>query len=118
LRRAAHYAAACEGPEPLEALIAAGFSLTDVDNQKINCIHIAAMTGRAHNVRTILQKAPHLLNVRDKKSNTAMAYACKYGKIEVVKVLREFKAKINVGCGLLRMPPLSWAAAYGHYELC
>lgn len=32
LRRAAHYAAACEGPEPLEVLIQAGFGLLDVDN--------------------------------------------------------------------------------------
>lgn len=32
LRRAAHYAAACEGPEPLKLLIQAGFNLTDVDN--------------------------------------------------------------------------------------
>lgn len=47
----------------------------------------------------------------------AMAYACKFGHTEVVKVLIEFKAKVNVGCGIQRMPPLCWAAAYGHYEL-
>lgn len=47
-----------------------------------------------------------------------MAYACKRGHIEVVKVLLEFKAKINSPCGINRMPPLVWAAAYGHYELC
>lgn len=76
------------------------------------------MTGRAHNVRTILQTSPQLLNMKDKKSNNAMAYACKFGKTEVVSVLLEFKAKVNMGCGLSRMPPLSYAAAYGHYELC
>lgn len=46
-----------------------------------------------------------------------MAYACKFGKLEVVKVLLEFKAKVNQGCGFDRMTPLGWAAAYGHYEL-
>ena len=54
LRRPIHYAAACEGPDPLLLMIAAGATLIDVDNQKINCLHIAAMTGRAHNVRIIL----------------------------------------------------------------
>lgn len=49
---------------------------------------------------------------------TPMAYACKFGKIDVVKVFIEYKVKINFGMGLARMPPLSWAAAYGHYELC
>ena len=47
-----------------------------------------------------------------------MAYACKFGHLEVIKVLLEFKVRINSGYGLQRMPPLSWAAAYGHYELC
>lgn len=47
-----------------------------------------------------------------------MAYASKYGHTECVKVLLEFKAKVNAGCGLERMTPLCWAATYGHYELC
>ena len=33
-------------------------------------------------------------------------------------MIEEFKVKANVGCGAERMPPLSWAAAYGHYDLC
>ncbi len=48
----------------------------------------------------------------------AMAYACKYGHTEVVKVLLEFKAKINAPCGPMRMAPIIWAASYGHYDLC
>jgi ankyrin repeat protein len=32
LRRPVHYAAACEGPEPLTVLIAAGANLLDQDN--------------------------------------------------------------------------------------
>ncbi len=49
---------------------------------------------------------------------TAIAYACKYGKLEVVKELLKFKVKVNAGVGIERLPPLSWAAAYGHYDLC
>jgi ankyrin repeat protein len=48
---------------------------------------------------------------------TAMGYACKYGHIEVVEVLLEFKAKINFGSGIERFPPLNWASAYGHLKL-
>ena len=56
--------------------------------------------------------------MRDKKSMNAIAYACKFGKTEVVKILLEHKVRVNAGCGLIRMTPLCWAAAYGHYELC
>jgi ankyrin repeat protein len=76
------------------------------------------MTGRAHNIRTILQANPNMVGLRDKKSMTALAYACKNGHTEAVKVLLEFKAKLNVGVGAARLTPLGWAAAYGHYELC
>lgn len=71
----------------------------DLDNQKKTPIHIAAMTGRAENVRTILNTAPNQLNIKDKSGMNAMAYACKFGHIEVVKVLLEFKARINSGYG-------------------
>ena len=117
LRRPVHYAAACEGPEPLIAVIAAGANLQDHDNQKRNCLHLAAITGRAHNIRTILQTNPNMVHLRDKKSMTAIAYACKYGHVETVKTLLEFKAKLNVGVGQTRLTPLGWAATYGHLEL-
>ena len=75
------------------------------------------MTGRADNIRVILQTNPNMVSLRDKKSMTPIAYACKYGKIEAVKALLENKAKLNVGVGAARMTPLMWAAAYGHLEL-
>ncbi len=117
LRRPVHYAAACVGPEPLKVLIAAGANLLDQDNQKRNCLHLAAMTGRADNIRVILQTNPNMVSLRDKKSMTPIAYACKYGKVDAVKTLLEFKAKLNVGVGAARMTPLMWASAYGHLEL-
>ena len=95
LRKPVHYAAACEGPETLEVLIKAGASLVDYDNQKKTSLHIAAMTGRAHNVRAILQNSPQLLTAKDKSGMTAFAYASKFGYPEVVKVLLEYKARIN-----------------------
>lgn len=96
----------------------AGGTVHDPDNKKRTPLHIAAMTGRAHNVRTILTALPNQLGVRDKKNMNAMAYACKYGHTEVVKVLLEFKAKMNAPCGPMRMAPIIWASSYGHYDLC
>jgi len=78
---------------------------------------MAAMTGRADNIRVILSTSPNMVSLRDKKSMTPIAYACKFGHVEAVKTLLEFKAKLNVGCGQARMTPLGWAAAYGHYAL-
>ena len=75
------------------------------------------MTGRAHNIRTILKANPNMVSLRDKKSMTALAYACKYGHVEAVAALLEFKAKLNVGVGAARMTPLCWAATYGHIDL-
>lgn len=59
-----------------------------------------------------------MVSTRDKKGMTPIAYACKFGHVEAVKALLEFKAKLNVGAGQARYTPLCWAAAYGHYELC
>lgn len=80
------------------------------------------MTGRADNIRVILQAKPDMLKLKDKKSMTALGYACKYGKVEAVKAIlevkaKEFKVKINAGIGSARMSPLVWASAYGHLEL-
>lgn len=50
---------------------------------------------------------------------TAFAYALEFGEIEPIKAfLDSGVVKINAGQGPERMPPLSWAAAYGRYELC
>ena len=98
-------------------LLAAGGNLMDQDNKKMNPLHIAAITGRAHNIRTILTANAGMVNTRDKVGMTAIGYACRYGHTEAVRVLLEFKAKLNVGCGQDRLTPLCFAAAYGHYEL-
>src|SRR5690554_2519744 len=84
----------------------------------MTCLHVACFIGRHENVRAILEHAPQLLTLKNKKGMNAMAFACKYGFAKCVEVLLEFGAKINQGCGFVRMTPLCWAATYGHYELC
>lgn len=97
-------------------LIAAGANIMDQENQKRNCLHYAAIAGRADNIKVILQNNPNMVNLRDKKSMTAICYASKYGNTEAVAALLAGKAKLNVGAGAPRMTPLIWAATYGHYE--
>ena len=46
-----------------------------------------------------------------------MAYACKVGSVETVKVLIEYGLKKTAGCGNSRMPPIGWAASFGHEDL-
>jgi ankyrin repeat protein len=79
-------------------------------------LHYAAISGRADNIKVILQNSPNMVNLRDKKSMTAICYASKYGNTEAVAALLAAKAKLNVGAGAPRMTPLMWAATYGHYE--
>jgi ankyrin repeat protein len=75
------------------------------------------MFGRHENIDLILKTSANLLNLRNKKGMSALAYACKYGHTKAVEVLLRHKAKLNFGVGQARMPPIIWAAAYGHYEL-
>lgn len=42
-----HYAAACSGPGPLKVLLKHGANLSDLTNEKLCPLHIAAKTGRA-----------------------------------------------------------------------
>lgn len=76
------------------------------------------MTGRAENLKVILAAGEGLWKVRDKNRMNAMAYACQAGSKECIEVLLDAGCKVNTGCGEHRMPPLSWAAAHGRYEIC
>ena len=90
----------------------------DIDQFKNTCLHFAAQTGRADNIRVILAHNPNLINLRNKKNWNAMALASRYGHLEAVKALLESpKAKINTGCGPERLTPLSYASAYNYEEM-
>jgi ankyrin repeat protein len=98
-RRPIHYAAACEGPEPLKLLLSVGANLSEVDHQQKNCLHIASITGRAENIRTILYADPTLVGSKDIIGMTPIGYACKFGHLEAVEVLLEFGASVNGAVG-------------------
>ena len=96
-----HFAAKCEKSGPLELLIDKGASIYDQTTEKKNALHFAAMAGRADNIKVLLAiGGPTLLKVRDKTNMSSMAYACKLGEIEPIKVFLEHssgKVKISQG---------------------
>jgi len=96
-----HFAAKCENSGPLELLIEKGASIYDLTTDKKNVLHLAAMAGRTENIRVLLAAGgPMLLKGRDRSNMSSMAYACKLGEIEPIKVFLEHsngKVKINQG---------------------
>ena len=100
MRRPIHYAAACESDGPLNLLIERGANVDDWDDSKTTPLLCAAMAGRAETTRRILAVSAQMIHHKDKKNMSALAYACKFGYLEVVKELAEHKAKINVGVGM------------------
>jgi ankyrin repeat protein len=56
-RRPIHFAAACEGPEPLEFLLSKQVNFNDVDRGENSPLHVAVMNGRAINADILLRTA-------------------------------------------------------------
>ena len=82
-------------------------------------MHYAAICGRAENITAILGAQRNVFKMRDRRNWTAFTYALLRGDVEPIKAfLDSGVVKINAGQGPDRMPPLSWAAAYGRYDLC
>ena len=114
-----HFAACCETSSNLELLLKKGSNVFDITNFKQSPLHLAAINGRADNIRVILAAQRPVWKLRDRRNKNAFAYACERGEIEsIAAFLDSGVVKINAGQGPDRMPPLSWAAAYGRYELC
>ena len=119
LNKPIHFAACCTSVAPLELLISKGANVNDLNNYKRTALHFAAINGRAEAIRVILANQRNVFKMRDRKNMTAFAYACQLGELEPIKAfLDSGVVKINAGQGPDRMPPLSWAAQEGKYELC
>ena len=82
-------------------MIERGASIYDLTTEKKNVLHLAAMAGRADNIKVLLAAGgPMLLRVKDKSNMSSMAYACRLGEIEPIKMFLEHsngKVKINQG---------------------
>ena len=116
LRKPVHYAAACVGTGPLEVLASKGVDMREGDQLGITPLMIAAIYGRAKNVRFLLEKEDRSnINAKNKEGMMAIHLAAMMGHTDCVKELLKKGANINAP-GRFRMTPLIFAAAYGHLD--
>ena len=76
----------------------------------------AAKNGDLNKISQLLQSDPDLLNSRDQQNKTALHFACQNGHIEVVKLLVEKGANVNITDYDFKSP-LLWAASEGYREI-
>ncbi|KAK6012143.1 ankyrin repeat protein [Ostertagia ostertagi] len=90
-----HYAAVCEGPEPLKFLLKNGASPLALTKQHESPLHVAARAGRKETIKILLDdaitnlEAPEkgaqgikpeksMINARTRHGDTALALAVRY----------------------------------------
>lgn len=76
----------------------------------------AARKGDAATVKALLAKGADV-NAKLRYGTTALSYAADRGHLDVVKVLVEHGAELNIKDTFYNSPPLSWAAYNGHTEV-
>ena len=116
LRKPVHYAAACEGPGPLELLINRGVDTREGDQMKNTPLMYACYYGRVKNVELLLATDGRShVDAKNKDGMMAVHLATMQGHLDVLKLLQKKGADIN-STGRFRMTPLNFAAAHGHYD--
>ena len=117
LRKPVHYAAACEGPGPLQLLLSKGVDAREGDQTKLTPLMIAANYGRAKNIEILLSgDGKSVINAKNKDGMMAIHLAAMNGHLDCVKTLHKKGADLNAP-GRFRMQPLHFAAAYGHFDV-
>jgi ankyrin repeat protein len=76
----------------------------------------AARKGDAAAVRAFLDKGFDV-NAKTRYGATALSYACDKGHVEVVKLLIERGANVNVKDTFYGEVPLGWALSHGHAQV-
>lgn len=79
-------------------------------------IHRAVIKGNLSEVKCLLQKDPQALNLKTEKGLSALHLASELGYPDIVKLLVEKGAYVNVR-DVYSMSPLHWASLFGHTEV-
>ena len=96
MRKPVHYAAACEGPEPLQYLIKCGVDTREGDNNKTTPLMLACRYGRAHNVKILTEDETRSnIVAKNKEGYCALHYAAQYGHADALKVLIDKKIDVK-----------------------
>lgn len=77
----------------------------------------AAEQGNLATIKSMVEKMPEIIKTRDKDEWTALLYAARFGKLEVVKYLLDKGASVDE-MDLERTTALHNAAAFDHKAVC
>uniref|UniRef100_T1IYM8 Poly [ADP-ribose] polymerase n=1 Tax=Strigamia maritima TaxID=126957 RepID=T1IYM8_STRMM len=135
MRRPIHYAVVCEGTGPLDFLLSKGVRTDETDNDGNTVLHIAADTGRIHNVELLLKRAKSErkaidnnankdfglagLNRTNKQSLTPLHVACLSGHSDVVRILLKYGADVDRPTNATKgkLTPLMFSCQKGYLEI-
>ena len=96
MRKPIHYAAACEGPEPLKLLISKSVDFREGDRGRMTPLMIACKLGREHNVEVLLSHDDgSLLPAKTRDNKTAFHFAVENGHLGCMKLLHQHGADVN-----------------------
>ncbi|GAB6020532.1 hypothetical protein CHUAL_003215 [Chamberlinius hualienensis] len=134
-RKPIHYAAACDGPCPMDLLLSRNVKTDEVDNDGNSPLHMASESGRVHNVELLLKRARtdkrsgddkfliHQglggINRANRDTYTPLHLACIQGHLDVVKSLVKYGADMEkpTGLGKNKATPLMLVCQHGHLEM-
>ena len=111
-----HYAAACEGPGPLEYLLKNGIDTRERDQSKNTPLMIACKYGRIKNVKLLIEnELISNIDCKNKENNSAIHIATKNGHLDILKILLKASANFKLP-GQLKMLVTHIASAFGHFD--
>ena len=79
-------------------------------------LHAAAKRGDVESVGDLLKQGVNV-DAPSKYQATALSFASQHGHSDVVKLLLEHNAKVDVKDTFYNLPPMFWASAKGHTEI-
>uniref|UniRef100_A0A158QL91 Poly [ADP-ribose] polymerase n=2 Tax=Haemonchus placei TaxID=6290 RepID=A0A158QL91_HAEPC len=131
-----HYAAVCEGPEPLKFLLKNGASPMALTKQHESPLHVAARAGRKENIKILLDaitnlEAPEkgtqgikpeksMINARTRHGDTALCFAVRYQRTEAVATLLAHETVLvdhPTSSGQNKITPLMIACSLGFLSI-
>jgi len=92
-------------------------SLAAVEDDEQRLIHVAAQSGNAELVTEICKRDPAAVGYEDKDGCTAIFGAARMGWLDVVKVLVDFGARVDLVARSDGATPLHLAASFGHVSV-
>ncbi|EYC44087.1 hypothetical protein Y032_0472g2060 [Ancylostoma ceylanicum] len=131
-----HYAAVCEGPEPLKFLLKNGAAPSCLTKQHETPLHVAARAGRKENIKILLEALAKLettdgdaptikpeksmINARTRGGDTALCLAVKNQRLDAVNALLAHKTVLvdhPTSATHNKMTPLMLACSLGNLPI-